>query len=77
MDSTERLTRHTSPGRDPVLTVIQAACAVLALIAVALIAARLTAAPLPACPAPDHPMWAASLHQWLCGDSLQVGVKAR
>jgi hypothetical protein len=63
--------------RDPVTLGLQMACLVLALVAMALLVARLTAAPPPACPAPDHPVWASTLQQWLCGDSLTVGVKSR
>lgn len=80
MNRTDRPTSPDSPRRDPVLLAMKAAAAVLALIAVVLIAGlfhRVQAEAALHCPPQDHPVWAASLHQWLRGDSLQAGVKSR
>ena len=84
MNSNQRITRRTSPGRDPVLRAIQAAVAVAAVVAVVLLtsfAHRELAMASTQCPAPDHAVWAESLGPWwwkgeaLCGASLTVTQK--
>lgn len=67
-------TRHSSPELDPVVLL----CTMLTLALLAFAGWTLASeAPAIACPAPDHAVWAASLHQWLCGDSFTGGVKSR
>jgi hypothetical protein len=84
MNSNYRLTSHASPGRDPVLIAIQAACIILACAAAALIVAgcqRHQAQAALNCPPQDHPVWAQVLGhghgEWICGASITVGVKSR
>jgi len=85
-NTNQRISRHASPGRDPVVLVMKAAAAVLALAIVILgaqLAHRETAMAGLHCPAPDHAVWASSLGPWwwqgmaICGDSLTAGVTAR
>lgn len=86
MKVNQRPTRHTSPRHDPILRAIQAACGVLAVVAVLVLGQlvhRDVAMAGLHCPAPDHAVWADSLGPWywkgeaLCGDSLTAGVTSR
>jgi TRAP-type C4-dicarboxylate transport system permease small subunit len=66
--------RNRSPELDPVVLL----CTILTIALLALAGWKLASqAPSIQCPAPDHPVWASSLHQWLCGDSLTIGGKSR
>lgn len=82
-NSNRRPGRRTSPGRDPVVLALQAACAFLAVAIAVLIvplAHREVAVASLHCPAPDHAVWADSLGPWwwkgeaLCGASLTIIV---
>jgi hypothetical protein len=79
---TEPLARHASPGRDPIVLAMKALAALLAVVAASMIiswAHRVQAEAALNCPPQDHPVWASTLKppQWICGESLQVGVKSR
>ena len=80
-NTNQRITRRTSPGRDPVVLAMKAAAAILALAAVALIVHLASRGPHIQCPPQDHPVWAQVLDrgrgEWICGDSLTAGVTAR
>ena len=80
MNSNQRITRRTSPGRDPVVLAMKAAAAVLAAVALLLLVHLLQGARAQAavqCPPQDHAVWASSLHLWLCGASQTIGVTAK
>ena len=78
MNSNQRISRRTSPSLDPVFLVTIA----LALIVLAVTAwAWSSRGPHIHCPPQDHPVWAQVLNhghgEWICGASLNVGVKSR
>jgi hypothetical protein len=80
----DRLSRRTSPGRDPVLLAMKLAAAVLAVAAAVLIAGAVHRAQAQAavtCRPWNHPVWAQVLNhgrgRWICGESLTFGVKSR
>ena len=74
MNSNQRISRRTSPSLDPVFLVTIA----LALIVLAVAGwAWSSRGPHIQCPPPDHPVYASVIHQWICGASLNVGVKSR
>ena len=61
---------------DAVLLAMKLAAAVLAVIALVLLHRAQAAADIQ-CPAPDHPVYAQVIYKWICGDSLNVGVKSK
>ena len=78
MNRTDRLSRRTSPGRDPVLLAIKAACAVLAVVLAVLtihLIGHARAVAAHPCPPGRQVMLAPT--GWGCGDSLRIGVKSR
>jgi ABC-type nitrate/sulfonate/bicarbonate transport system permease component len=75
MNRTDRLTRRTSPELDPVVLVCTIVTIALLLLAGWKLASDVhTTTPI-FCPAPDHPVWASTLQQWICGDSFAGGFK--
>jgi hypothetical protein len=77
---TARAARHRSPGRDPVVLALKAVAVVLAVVAVVMLVPlihRTMAVASLHCPAPDHAVWAQSIGQAICGESITFGVKAR
>ena len=67
-------------GRDPVVIALRIACVIAACAIAFLIVTgcqRHQAQAALHCPPQDHPVWASSLHQWLCGSSQTIGVKSR
>jgi hypothetical protein len=76
MNGTDRLSRRTSPGRDPVLLAIQAACAgfavVLVVLAIHLIGHARAQAAHP-CPSWNFPVLTPT--GWGCAQSAPFGFK--
>lgn len=77
---TDRNGRRTSTGPDWVLWLLIAGTVLVAAVGL-LVAYRVVhdarAQAALNCPPQDHAVYAPSIHQWICGASLNVGVKSR
>jgi hypothetical protein len=78
MNRTDRITSRTSPGPDPVLRLMIAAAAVLAVVLAVLTVRMIGHARAQAahpCPSWNFPVLTSA--GWGCAESLTIGVKSR
>jgi hypothetical protein len=76
MNRTDRLSRRTSPGRDPVLLAIKAACAAAAVVLVVLTIHLIGhARAVAAHPCPPGRLVMLAPTGWGCGDTFTGGFK--